>query len=66
MATNKKNYATKEQRSLTSWEDYIDSKYGEIGTPQREESEKEFEVLMVSVLSRKAKVTRRRIYEKKS
>jgi hypothetical protein len=47
---------TKEQTSLTSWDDHIDRKYGNIGTLKRAEWEREFEVFKLGVLLSGARV----------
>lgn len=35
---------------LTSWDDHLDKKYGEIGTPSRDKYEEEFEAFKIGVL----------------
>ena len=40
---------------LTSWDDHLDKKYGEIGTPTREKYEEEFEAFKIGVLIQEAR-----------
>jgi HTH-type transcriptional regulator/antitoxin HipB len=40
---------------LTSWDDHLDKKYGEIGTPSREKFEEEFEAFKIGVLIQEAR-----------
>jgi DNA-binding XRE family transcriptional regulator len=40
---------------LTSWDDHLDNKYGEIGTPSREKYEEEFEAFKIGVLIQEAR-----------
>jgi DNA-binding XRE family transcriptional regulator len=40
---------------LTSWDDHLDKKYGEIGTPSREKYEEEFEAFKIGVLIQEAR-----------
>lgn len=40
---------------LTSWDDHLDKKYGEIGTPSREKYEEEFEAFKIGVLIKEAR-----------
>ena len=40
---------------LTSWDDHLDKKYGEIGTPSREKYEEEFETFKIGVLIQEAR-----------
>lgn len=41
--------------NLTSWDDHLNQKYGEIGTPTREKYEQEFEAFKVGVLIQEAR-----------
>ena len=40
---------------LTSWDDHLDKKYGEIGTKPREKYEEEFEAFKIGVLIQEAR-----------
>ena len=40
---------------LTSWDDHLDKKYGEKGTPSREKFEEEFEAFKIGVLIQEAR-----------
>jgi len=40
---------------LTSWDDHLDKKYGEIGTSTREKYEEEFESFKIGVLIQEAR-----------
>lgn len=40
---------------LTSWDDHLDKKYGEMGTPSREKYEEEFEAFKIGVLIQEAR-----------
>lgn len=40
---------------LTSWDDHLDKKYGEIGTSIREKYEEEFEAFKIGVLIQEAR-----------
>ena len=40
---------------LTSWDDHLDKKYGEIGTPSRDKYEEEFEAFKIGVLIQEAR-----------
>ena len=40
---------------LTSWDDHLDKKYGEIGTSTREKYEEEFEAFKIGVLIQEAR-----------
>jgi DNA-binding XRE family transcriptional regulator len=40
---------------LTSWDDHLDKKYGEIGTSTREKYEEEFETFKIGVLIQEAR-----------
>lgn len=40
---------------LTSWDDHLNKKYGEIGTPSREKYEEEFEAFKIGVLIQEAR-----------
>ena len=40
---------------LTSWDDHLDKKYGEIGTSSREKYEEEFEAFKIGVLIQEAR-----------
>ena len=42
-------------KRLTSWDDHLDKKYGEIGTPTREKYEEEFEAYKIGVLIQEAR-----------
>jgi hypothetical protein len=39
--------------NLTSWDDHLDNKYGNPGTPTRNKYEQEFEAFKIGVLIRK-------------
>ncbi|MEI7596609.1 MAG: helix-turn-helix transcriptional regulator [Bacteroidota bacterium] len=41
--------------NLTSWDDHLDEKYGEIGTQSREKFEEEFESYKIGVLIQEAR-----------
>jgi len=41
--------------NLTSWDDHLDNKYGEIGTPKREKYETDFETFKIGVLIQEAR-----------
>jgi HTH-type transcriptional regulator/antitoxin HipB len=45
-------------KNLTSWDDHIDQKYGEIGTQTREKYEQEFESFKLGVLIQEARKKR--------
>lgn len=40
---------------LTSWDDHLDKKYGETGTPTRDKYEEEFEAFKIGVLIQEAR-----------
>lgn len=40
---------------LTSWDDHLDKKYGEIGTPTRDKYEEDFEAFKIGVLIKEAR-----------
>jgi HTH-type transcriptional regulator / antitoxin HipB len=40
---------------LTSWDDHLDKKYGEIGTSKRDKYEEEFEAFKIGVLIQEAR-----------
>jgi HTH-type transcriptional regulator / antitoxin HipB len=42
-------------KNLTSWDDHLDKKYGEPGTPSREKYEQEFEAFKIGVLIQEAR-----------
>ena len=42
-------------KNLTSWDDHLDKKYGNIGTPIREKYEEEFEAFKIGVLIQEAR-----------
>lgn len=41
--------------SLVSWDDHLDKKYGELGTPSRDKYEEEFENFKIGVLIQEAR-----------
>jgi HTH-type transcriptional regulator / antitoxin HipB len=45
-------------KNLTSWEDHLNQKYGEIGTQTREKYEQEFESFKLGVLIQEARKQR--------
>ena len=45
-------------KNLTSWDDHLDQKYGEIGTQTREKYEQEFESFKLGVLIQEARKKR--------
>jgi DNA-binding XRE family transcriptional regulator len=45
----------KRNKNLTSWDDHLDKKYGEPGTPSREKYEQEFEAFKIGVLIQEAR-----------
>lgn len=49
MKTNQEN------KNLTSWDDHLDRKYGNPGTPSREKYEEEFEAFKIGVLIQEAR-----------
>ncbi len=42
-------------KRLTSWDDHLDKKYGEMGTPTREKYEEEFEAFKIGILIQEAR-----------
>jgi DNA-binding XRE family transcriptional regulator len=42
-------------KNLTSWDDHLDKKYGNLGTPSREKYEQEFEAFKIGVLIQEAR-----------
>ena len=44
-----------ENKNLTSWDDHLDEKYGQLGTPSREKYEEEFEAFKIGVLIQEAR-----------
>jgi len=44
--------------NLVSWDDHLDHKYGEIGTPSRDKYEQEFEAFKLGVLIQEARKKR--------
>ena len=44
-----------ENKNLTSWDDHLDEKYGQLGTPSREKYEEEFEAFNIGVLIQEAR-----------
>ena len=44
-----------EDKNLTSWDDHLDRKYGQPGTPSREKYEEEFEAFKIGVLIQEAR-----------
>ena len=42
-------------KNLTSWDDHLDKKYGNPGTPSREKYEQEFESFKIGVLIQEAR-----------
>ncbi len=40
---------------MTSWDDHLDKKYGNLGTPSREKYEQEFEAFKIGVLIQEAR-----------
>ena len=59
---------TEENRDLISWDDHLNKKYGNPGTPSREKYEEEFEAFKIGVLiqeaRRKQKMTQKELAEK--
>lgn len=45
----------KKKNNLVSWEDHLDEKYGEVGTPTRNKYEEEFEAFKIGVLIQEAR-----------
>lgn len=45
----------KKKNNLVSWEDHLDEKYGEAGTPTRNKYEEEFEAFKIGVLIQEAR-----------
>lgn len=46
---------SKKQNGIVNWDDYLDKKYGKIGTPSREQYEEEFEAFKIGVLIQEAR-----------
>ena len=46
------------ENKLVSWDDHIDNKYGEPGTPTRDKYEEEFEAFKIGVLIQEARKKR--------
>ena len=44
-----------ENNNLSSWNDHLDGKYGQLGTPSREKYEEEFEAFKIGVLIQEAR-----------
>ena len=44
-----------EDKNLTSWDDHLDGKYGQPGTPSRKKYEEEFEAFKIGVLIQEAR-----------
>lgn len=49
---------TKAENDLVSWDDHLNKKYGEVGTPKREKYEEEFEAFKIGVLIQEARKQR--------
>ena len=45
----------KENSNLTSWDDHLDKKFGEVGTPTRNKYEEEIETFKIGVLIQEAR-----------
>jgi len=44
-----------QENSLVSWDDHLDKKYGNVGTPARDKYEEEFENFKIGVLIQEAR-----------
>ena len=47
-----------EKKNLIFWDDHLDGKYGQQGTPLREKYEEEFEAFKIGVLIQEARKSR--------
>jgi len=44
-----------ENNNLSSWNDHLDGKYGQLGTPSREKYKEDFETFKIGVLIQEAR-----------
>jgi HTH-type transcriptional regulator / antitoxin HipB len=49
---------TKSKNNLVSWDEHLDKKYGEKGTPSRDKYEEDFEAFKIGVLIQEARKQR--------